>query len=156
MLLMLNMDYSTPPGSPGSLDPPLPSKGYKPVQSYQSRLYQDNLREVASGAIGNKRQTKALVSHINADVAALMCMLVANEQLSNPPKIVYNSLDDMDHKCKKHILDKMMEYAQITDLVRLRNHDWNVNTMKNFVSMDEYQDVLTVAKADMNRKYEKL
>jgi hypothetical protein len=61
--------------------------------SFKSLVDEGNLLNVAEAAGDNKRETRALISHVNADVAALMCKLVANDQLNvrltYPPRKYY-------------------------------------------------------------------
>ena len=144
-------DYKTPhPSRPDLISPTQPIiRNHQ--YSFQSILDEGNLMNVAEAAGDNRRETRALISHVNADVAALMCKLVANDQLNVTLPDNPESITDIDTFCKTHLRNQMASYQKIQSLGNLRSFNWNSFIMKDNVDLDEYHSELTKNKAGLQR-----
>lgn len=140
-------DYKTPPPSRPDLISPTQPIIRNHQYSFQSLLDEGNLMNVAEAAGDNRRETRALISHVNADVAALMCKLVANDQLNVRLPDNPESITDIDTVCKSYLRNRMASYQEIRSLDDLRRFKWNRFTEKDIVDLNKYHVELTKNKA---------
>ena len=130
-------------------------KGEARPKPHRTRFIEENLVEIARSA--GSRETGILIGHVNADVAALMCMLVAREQVNNPLNIQLGDINNVNKDCKSFLEQSMKRYTAINNLTALRDFPWKgIEIMDYFTNPESYFAALRTRKADHKSKDESM